>query len=62
MERFFGKHNLSKLTEEMVENPNISIYESKFLIMNFSTKRTAKGRCYTAEFYKIFKEEMTPTL
>ena len=64
MDKFLEKYNFPKLNQEVVENlnrPIISI-EIEIIIRNFPTNKSPGPDGFTAEFYQIFREELTPSL
>ena len=64
MDTFLEKHNLPKLNEEEAENLNRPITAAKIeaVIKNLPTHKSPGPDGFTGEFYKAFKEELTPTL
>ena len=63
MDKFLEKYNFPKLNQEVVENlnrPIISI-EIEIIIRNFPTNKSPGPDGFTAEFYQIFREELTPS-
>jgi len=64
MDKFLEKYNFPKLNQEVVENlnrPIISI-EIEIIIRNFPANKSPGPDGFTAEFYQIFREELTPSL
>ena len=64
MDKFLEKHNLSKLNEEEAESLNRPIIADEIEAV---IKRLPPHKCpvpdgFTGEFYKAFKEELTPIL
>lgn len=49
-------YNLSKLTEEEVNNHLIFILKIEVLVKNSLTKKAADPDCFAGEFYQTFKE------
>ena len=64
MDTFLEKHNLPKLNEEEAENLNGPITADKIepVIKQLSTHKSPGPDGFTGEFYKAFKEELTPIL
>ena len=64
MDKFLEKHNLPKLNEEEAENPNrpIPVEEIEAVIKKLPTHKRPGPDGFTGEFYKAFKEELTPIL
>ena len=62
MNKFLEKHNLSILNEEEAESLNrlITAGEIKAAIKKFPAHENPGQDGFTGEFYKIFKEELTP--
>ena len=63
MDTFPEKYNLPKLNEEEAENLNrrITAHEIEAVIKNLATHKNPGPDGFT-EFYKAFKEELTPIL
>ena len=63
MDTFIEKYNLPKLNEE-AENLNrpITADEIEAVIKNLPTHKSLGPDGFTGEFYKAFKEEITPIL
>ena len=63
MDTFLEKYNLPKLNEE-AENLNRPITADKIeaVIKKFPTHKSPGPDGFTGEFYKAFKEELTPIL
>ena len=63
MDTFLGKYNLPKLNEE-AENLNrpITADEIAAVIKKLLTHKSPGPDSFTGEFYKAFKEELTPIL
>ena len=64
IDKFIEKHNLPKLNEEEVESLNklITAEEIEAGIKKLPTHKSLGPDSFTGEFYKAFKEELTPVL
>ena len=64
MDKFLEKYNFPKLNQEEIENLNrpIRSTEIETVIRNLPTNRSPGPDSFTAEFYQIFREELTPIL
>ena len=64
MDTFLEKYNLSKLNEEEAENLNrtITADEIEAVIRKLPTHKRPGPEGFTGEFYKAFKEVLTPIL
>ena len=64
MDTFLEKYNLPKLNEQEAENLNrpITADEIKAVIKKLPTHTSPGPDGFTGEFYKAFKEELTPIL
>ena len=64
MDKFLGKYNLPKLNEEEAESMNRpeTAGEIEAVIRKFLTHKSLGPVGFTGEFYKSFKEELTPIL
>ena len=64
MDIFLEKHNLTKLNEDEAESLNRPITAGEFeaVIKKLPTHKSPGPDAFTGEFYKAFKEELTPIL
>ena len=64
MDTFLGKYNLPKLNQEEAESLNRSITPNEIepVIKKLLTHKSPGPDGFTGEFYKAFKEEITPFL
>ena len=64
MDKFLEKHNFPKLNQEEIENHNrpITSTEIETVIRNLPANKSPGPDGFTAEFYQIFREELTPIL
>ena len=63
MDTFLEKYNLPKLNEEAESlNRPITADESEPIIKKLSTHKSLGLDGFTGEFYKVFKEDLTPNL
>ena len=62
MDKFLEKHNLLRLNQEEIENINRSITSTEIqtVIKNLPTNKSSRPDGFTSEFYKTFREELTP--
>ena len=61
MDKFLEKHNFLKLNQEEIENLNrpIPSMEIETVIRNLPANKSPGPDCFTAEFYRKFREELT---
>ena len=64
MDTFLEKYNLPKLNEEEAENLNrpITADQIEAVMKKLPTQESHGPDGFTGEFYKAFKEELTPIL
>ena len=64
MDKFLEKYNLPKLNEEEAESLNrpITVDDIGAVIKKHPTHKSPGPDGFTGEFYKAFKEELTPIL
>ena len=64
MDKFLETYNLPKLNQEEVESLNrqITVSEIESVIKELPTHKSPGAHGFTGEFYKAFKEEITPIL
>ena len=64
MDKFLEKYNFQKLNQEEIEDLNspITSTEIKTVIRNLPANKSPGWDGFTAEFYQIFREELTPIL
>ena len=64
MDKFLEKYNLPKLNEEEAENLNkpTTAEEIEAIIKKLPTHKSPGPDGFTGDFYKAFKEELTPIL
>ena len=62
MNKFLEKYNFPKLNQEEIENFNrpITSTEIETVIRNIPANKSPGPDSFTAEFYQIFREELTP--
>ena len=61
MNKFLQKYNLSKANQEEIENLNrpITSMEIETVIRKLPANKSPGPDCFTAEFYRTFREELT---
>ena len=64
MDKFLDKYNFPKLSQEEIENLNrlTQSMEIETVIRNLPANKSPGPESFTAEFYKKFREELTPIL
>ena len=64
MDEFLEKYNFPNLNQEEIENLKrpITSTEIKTVIKNLTTNKSSGQDGFTGEFYKKFREELTPIL
>ena len=64
MDKFLEKYDFPKLNQEEIEELNIPItsMEIQTVFRNIPTNKSPGPDGFTAEFYKKFREELTPIL
>ena len=64
IDKFLEKYNFPKLNQEEIEDLNrlITSTEIKTVIRNLPANKSPGPDGFTAEFYQIFREELTPIL
>ena len=64
IDKFLEKYNFPKLNQEEIENFNrpITITEIEIVLRNIPANKSPGPDIFTAEFYQIFREELTPIL
>ena len=64
MDKFLEKYNLLKLNEEEEQSLNrpVTPHEIETLIKKLPKQKSPGPDSFTGEFYKAFKEELTPIL
>ena len=65
MDKFLEKYNFPKQNQEEIENlnrPSITSTEIEAVIRNLPANKSPGPDGFTAEFYRKFREELTPIL
>ena len=64
MDKFLEKYNFPKLNQEEIENLNRPFTSTEIgtVIRNLPANKSPGPDGFTAEFYKKFREELTPIL
>ena len=64
MDKFLEKYNVPKLNKKEIENCNrpITSMEIKMVIKNLPTNKNPGTDGFTANFYRKFREKLTPVL
>ena len=64
MDKFLERYNLPRLNQEEIENMNRPITSNKIetVIKNLPTNKSSGPYGFTGEFYRMFREELTPIL
>ena len=64
MDKFLGKHNVPRRSQEEIENINrpITSTEIEMVIKSLPTNKSPGPDGFTGEFYQEFREELTPIL
>ena len=64
MDKFLERYNLLRLNQEETENMNrpITSAETETVIKNLPTNKSPGPNGFTGEFYRTFREELTPIL
>ena len=64
MDKFLEKYNFPKLNQEEIEDLNraITSQEIETVIRNLPANKSPGPDGFTAEFYRKFREELTPIL
>ena len=63
MDKFLERYNLPRVNQEEIENMKrpITSNEIETVIKNLPTNKSPGQDGFTGEFYKTFREELTPT-
>ena len=64
MDKLLENYNFPKLNQEEIENLNrpITITEIEIVLRNIPANKSPGPDIFTAEFYQIFREELTHIL
>ena len=64
IDKFLGEYNFPKLNQEEIENLHrpITSTDFKIVIRNLPTNKSPGPDGFTADFYRNFREELTPIL
>ena len=64
MDKFLEKHNFPRLNQKEIENINrpLTSTEIETVIKNLPKNKSPGPDCFRGEFYKTFREELTPVL
>ena len=64
MDYFLDRYNVPKLNQDQINNLNCPIIpkEIEAVIKSLPTKKCPGPDCFSAEFYQLFKEDLTPIL
>ena len=62
MDKFLEKHNLQRLNQEEIENPERPITSKETESVIKTSQQSPGPDGFTSEFYQTFKEELIPIL